>query len=87
MVSVDFFSLPHLYFIKQKAKVYQILFILKELARLIEDSERRRGNVIDADIIQEWMTRNRVLSLALEGRLKLSHGVQQEDRSFDCIRV
>lgn len=55
---------------------------LKELARLIEDSERRRGNVIDADIIQEWMTRNRVLSLALEGNIDQ---VQYTDRMKELV--
>ncbi|KAG7165384.1 Ubiquitin carboxyl-terminal hydrolase 24-like 1 [Homarus americanus] len=55
---------------------------LKELARLIEDSERRRGNVIDADIIQEWMTSKRVLSLALEGNIDQ---VQYTDRMKELV--
>ncbi|CAL4091223.1 unnamed protein product, partial [Meganyctiphanes norvegica] len=55
---------------------------LKELARLIEDGQRRHGNVIDADIIQEWMTNKRVLSLALEGNLDQ---VQYTDRMKELV--
>ncbi|XP_071548346.1 ubiquitin carboxyl-terminal hydrolase 24-like isoform X1 [Panulirus ornatus] len=55
---------------------------LKELARLIEDSERCRGNVIDADVIQEWMTSKRVLSLALEGNIDQ---VQYTDRMKELV--
>lgn len=55
---------------------------LKELARLIEDSERGRSNVIDTDIIQEWMTSKRVLSLALEGNIDQ---VQYTDRMKELV--
>lgn len=55
---------------------------LKELARLIEDSEKGHGNVIDADIIQEWMTSKRVLSLALEGNIDQ---VQYTDRMKELV--
>ncbi|XP_069185948.1 ubiquitin carboxyl-terminal hydrolase 24 isoform X1 [Procambarus clarkii] len=55
---------------------------LKELARLIEDSERCHGNILDADIIQEWMTSKRVLSLALEGNIDQ---VQYTDRMKELV--
>ncbi|KAK4305331.1 hypothetical protein Pmani_022773 [Petrolisthes manimaculis] len=55
---------------------------LKELARLIEDSERCRSNVIDKDIVQEWMTSKRVLSLALEGNIDQ---VQYTDRMKELV--
>ncbi|KAK7081025.1 Ubiquitin carboxyl-terminal hydrolase 24 [Halocaridina rubra] len=55
---------------------------LKELARLIEDSERRHANLIDADIVQEWMTTNSVLSLALEGNIDQ---VQYTDRMKELV--
>ncbi|KAK8401660.1 hypothetical protein O3P69_001054 [Scylla paramamosain] len=55
---------------------------LKELARLIEDSKKGRSNVIDTDIIQEWMTSKRVLSLALEGNIDQ---VQYTDRMKELV--
>ena len=41
---------------------------LKELAKLIEDSEKLRSEYLDSDCIQEYMIEKRVLSLALEGK-------------------
>ncbi|XP_068228806.1 LOW QUALITY PROTEIN: ubiquitin carboxyl-terminal hydrolase 24-like [Palaemon carinicauda] len=55
---------------------------LKELARLIEDSERSRSTGTDADLVQEWMTTNSVLSLALEGNIDQ---VQYTDRMKELV--
>ena len=61
-----------LHVLGMKDTLYYFVFftcLTQELGRLIEDSKKGRSNIIDTDIIQEWMTNKRVLSLALEGIL------------------